>query len=443
MKIIPMLLTFLLGYSIWLPAQDTDSLITLSMQEAIDRAITESSEIKLASFQMDLAQAAVKDAKHNYYPKLIANGGYIFNPDPLQVQEGDLVNLPTAPIPIIFPAIPVNFTEKNTFLAGISLIQPITPLFKVKSGVDATNAQLEIQQIALEEAKQELTLGVKKLYLGSLVKQYELEEQQWKIKAQEADLKDLENAIDAGLQLKIKKLAMEAELLNLKQEQLQTQHEMATFHSQLKNLIGIPPNKKIHLQEMTSSTSEDLKTDLNKLQEGDNLAIRKAQLTVEQADHGEAYANRDYIPELFLFGTYQYQSGFDFIPDDYKLLGLMLKWDIFTFGKRSANRQTSIIQKQMAEENLAKVIKDNQTAIQTAYLSYQHSKALEATALKAMQLREEQQSLSDNMVKAGLETEAAAMEVASEVAAAKAKYYSAQLGILLSLAELKKLTATE
>ncbi len=118
--------------------------------------------MELASTQIAAKYHTMQAAGKDYLPKLLNSFSYFHFDSDL----GSVVKTPGIFNPATAISVPIINQDAPMYTAA--LIQPITPLLKVREAVNITAADVGAATAQKREARRELTKGVEQLYFGIL-----------------------------------------------------------------------------------------------------------------------------------------------------------------------------------------------------------------------------------------------------------------------------------
>src|SRR5262249_42324013 len=137
----------------------------LTLEDAKVRTLENSIVMDLASTQVVAKYNTMQAASKDYLPKLLNSFTYFHFDHDL----GTVVKTPGIFNPATAVAVPVINQDAPMYTA--MLVQPITPLLKVREAVNITAADVGAAAAQKRLARRELTKGVEQLYFGILATQ--------------------------------------------------------------------------------------------------------------------------------------------------------------------------------------------------------------------------------------------------------------------------------
>ena len=246
-------------------ARDT---IGLSLEEALDRSMERSEEVRIAAAQVDRAGAEVGVARSNLLPQVNTQLGYTrtlrsvfqgggfeipdsmrFEPDStasiaqrLRYLEQNVPNAAFQSLGSLFSGLP--FGQEHTWNAAATLQQALFAPAAV-SGVQLANRAEEAARASYEEAVSDVTLDVAEAYLGAALAEQTAEIVEASVELAAAHLAQVRLQFDAGVASELDVLRAEVELENLRPQLAQANNGRDLAIANLKRLVNIPAQVEV------------------------------------------------------------------------------------------------------------------------------------------------------------------------------------------------------
>jgi len=130
---------------------------TLTLKEAISKAVAAAPEIGEARADIDLASAKLAEAKGHRLPQI----DFLGLTGPVPSARGDQVRSPDS----------INDTGDLTWFerGDVTLVQPIYTFGKIRHAMSAARHGIEVERARLEQRQNEIALKVKEYYYGVLL----------------------------------------------------------------------------------------------------------------------------------------------------------------------------------------------------------------------------------------------------------------------------------
>jgi len=416
----------------------------ITLPEAIDLARKQNKSLKIARAHVRENQQKTATARADYFPQLSNETSL------MGLSDRELVTVPAGALGTIpglgpFPTQNYTFDQGSNVivLANTTLSQPLTQLFKIREGVRAAAANQRITEAELNQAENEVVLGVHRLYFGLLAASKQAGALQAQIVAAQEALREAGEAVRAGNALEVVVIGARASLLKTRQSLLATENLVSDLNAEMDDLLGLPLDTELELADVSSSPAERLTREqyltaaLNH-----NPELQAARETVSKARSGLAAARYEYIPNVGAFARDTYQSGVPFLTHNFGSFGLQMTWNLFDWGKRKGVVGEREAQLTQAEENLRRITDRIAVDVEKAYRKLERSQMMVDVAQEALTLRKEGDRISADQLKAGLTSIAKNAEAAAGTRSAEADELQARLSLELALAEMARITGS-
>jgi len=307
---------------------------TLTLQDAIDKTLTNHPDIKSFTLKIQQSKAGYKAAYANYLPQINAEANY------------------NAVQTFVFPFNGVfNTVDDDSWSVGVALKQKVWDFSKTSNRVDATKLDEKISKLSLEDLKALMVYKVKSLY-DLMVVQSEA------IKVREKDLES--------------KRAYYAQAKALVQNGLKTEADASRFlsavyiaednlaiakssYEKAKSTLSLYMNEKIddsvELEE--SLLYKDLKVSSQNEEELDkqNYQLQIYAYTVEKNKLLHKSAKASHYGSIDAYASYTHLDTLN--EYDSTLAGISLSIPIYSGGMLSAEAQKAEIAAQISNEQKA------------------------------------------------------------------------------------------
>ena len=343
----------------------------LPLDECVEIAKQNNQQLQLLNLEIQKKEKEVDKVTANYLPTVMLDGGVFWY---YHTERKTDVSLKVNELPLIGDVPPIPFgaeftlAENNTFLgvANLGIYQPISQIFKIKSGSEVKEIDYKIVQNKYHEAEQEIRSGVSKLYVGIAIEEAKVSTYQEQIQLIEKKLKDVNVAVDAGELLDVFAIGLQADLFDHQSKFEQSKIDAEKYRLQLNTILDFPQDSlwkvtevsfdSIGVMELLSIVS----TDTAALSE--NYKVKNSDLMIQKAEAGLNYHKNQHIPDITLTAQGFYFGNIPLIPQTNVLIGATLSWPILQWGKKTRDVEISKIQLQQArvqlEENKKEVRKD-------------------------------------------------------------------------------------
>lgn len=355
--------------------QDPNTIVLFNVNEAIAYGKKYNIDRNIQELQQDRARAEHKLSKSYLLPTILGS---------FTAQNN--LNLATTPIPGELVGQPgtlvnVQFGQEYNYNAGITITQTVLDW---QNSIKARIAKVgkEITQVQSSLFDEKLMEQIALFYYNAIIAQKALE-----INKKDQSLADsirtlTQDKFNNGL---IDKSSLNQAIINvnnIEQSVLANHSSLEQSLNQLKNLLGLPADSNIELQEVEKTEeqgfpiSETLAMDKNILLYEHQLEQARLDVKQQRALH---------YPKLSLnayFGQQQFQNDFTFSLDgeawtDYSYVGLNLSVPIFTGLANHNKTKVSKIEYGIAQKNLEQ--QKQQSALQDDLLLKEYDISLQAS----------------------------------------------------------------
>ncbi len=395
---------------------------TLSLQECIDRSLQESEKIKALQESEEAAKSGKNGSIFSFLPSATLEAGIQWlKYDPEGVSGVD---------PASGQSYTVPFPDKSRTL-GITVVQPITPLWSVSYGYKSLETAEDIAKIQRELSEDQLRLEVMNLFYN-----YQLLNESMEILNETKEqlqkyYEQAKNFYDAGVVDKRSVLKIEIEMAKLEQ-QIQT---VTGNTNPIKRHIGILINKPANSFELetTEVTEKNLSADNSKLEKimlDNRLEYKLMEKSESVSKYSEMLAVQPLIPTLALVGGYKKNwDATSSQPEDTLFIGGTLSWSFgFDWGK------TAFDIKQLKHKKVQTQLENAATRKQLSLQLTQLENDVEIKAIaieiskREIESAEENLRIEEDKYKAKMTTE-------TDLLAASLSLRSAKLGLLTAMYE--------
>jgi outer membrane protein TolC len=313
-------------------------------------------------------------------------------------------------------------------------------MFRIHESNRAATADIDAAKIQVDQAENEIALQVRQLYYGLLIGQLRLQAAQKQIGASQIKIEESSSAVTEGRALEISTLESRAALLEARQAALTQQLQLNDLTLALEDLLGLPLNSKLRVDEDPPSASPDIpsREECVRIALGRSPEIRAAEQAVIKARAGLAAAKDAYIPDVTGLARYSYQSGVPLLVHNFGTFGFAVTYDLFDGGRRNSEIGSSRTLLSEAEVSLAKAEDELTVRVETAWDKVEQLRSMVGVAEEALAVRTEAARLADRQFEQSAALDSARAEAAAKAAAAKAALLEATLGRSLAEAELMR-----
>jgi len=424
----------------------------LSLLDARQLAMKHNNLVKLANSQIVEKQALVSKMKARLFPIMTVGGFGAYNTNPLDVRikAGDFNYLlnefggTSGPLGFLapLPAEDITLVQSSSwpFVAYGTVIQPLSMLPRIQTGVTAAKIETEIAHSGLDSLEKTITSKVDQSFCGILLADAEIAATQAEINYTRSQLAHGRDGVELGEILPTEETGLEVELLDaeMKREKALAKRKQLTYDFNL--LTGRPIEAEVALHpDLPPPPTRYTLEEYLQAARTNNPDLMKAEAQVALAEQQIISIDQGDIPEIYAFGSLIHQEGTPVVEETFGLIGLAASWDLYDFGKTDAERLVGLQQKIQAKElehNTARVLEKN---IASLFSQLTHADALIALATKNKHYRRLQLKLAQDQVEQHQELDTKELEARWELAEAEAELKGALIKRFLALEELGRL----
>src|SRR5688500_437712 len=220
----PVALLALLPSAVGAQVQDSAGAVQpLSLEEALERALDQSEEVRLAGARVEAAQARAMSAWSNALPQVNTSLGYTktlrsvfqtagdieipdsmrFEPDPTAPLEDRVTYLEDRTPAAAFGALATVFSDlpfgnENTWVAGLSLSQPLFAGGRIRSAIQLAEHAEDAAEAAYDEAAADIVLQVRRAYYDAALASATVDIVEASVDLARGHLEDVRLREDAG-----------------------------------------------------------------------------------------------------------------------------------------------------------------------------------------------------------------------------------------------------
>lgn len=397
-------------------AQDT---VDLTLDNTVEMALENNRTIKQAVYDTDSARWALSEAKGqkgfsiNWQTVAAAVGGETYD---LQNRDSSYQNVVEASIPL--------------YTGG-----------QLENNIKGKEIGVDISDLTLENTKQQIKYDTTKGYYNILQCRNLVGVNQETVDQLQAHLDTVNAKYAAGTVAKSDVLRSQVELADAKQNLVNAENNYDLSISSLNNLIGLPIDTKINIQDELKYTKYDLSLaecmDLAMNNRPDGIAAAKS---VEQAKTSVKVAQAGNLPQVSAYASYTIDGDDAFNNDaaEQSEVGVKASWSIFDNNVTKSQVRQAEAALAKAQENVQYVNEGIQLEVHQAYLNLLSAEKNIQTTSVAVNQASEDYNIAQVRYTAGVGTNIDVMDAAVALTTAKTNYVQALYDYNVSKAQLDK-----
>lgn len=264
----------------------------LTLQEAIDLALSENPTIKVADLEVERYDYVRKEMLGNLYPSLSASGTYTYAVVKSEISKG------------------LSFGADNTIAAsaevGLPLVVPA-----VWRSIKMTKVQMENAVELARASRIDMVNAVKKAYYNILLAEQSLAVLRSSEATVSKTVEDTRVQYEHGLASEYNLLTAEVQLSNLQPSIIQTANSIDVAKRLLKMYLSLPENIDIALvgtlddfRDAILNGGEELSTDVS-----ENSTLKQLDIQAELLRQNLKLTQTSRMPTLAAFGQFAYSGN--------------------------------------------------------------------------------------------------------------------------------------
>ena len=271
-------------------AQQSGEVLTLSIDEAIELALSDNPTVKVANLELERYDYVRKQTLASLYPSVDVSGQYSLAIRRQEMAEG------------------FSFGGKNTFNLGGSVALPLF-VPAIYEQLKMTRTQMESAVESARATRIDMVASVRSAYYNVLLAEQSLAVLKEAIKTTEQVVKNTENLYKNGLASEYDYLTAEVQLSNLKPQVLQTENAIGLTKLQLKMYLSIPEGVDIAVVGTLDGfrdavlLNEEFSYNIE-----DNTTVRSLDIQAKMLKHQERLIQSSRMPSIAAFGQVSYMG---------------------------------------------------------------------------------------------------------------------------------------
>lgn len=397
-------------------AQDT---VDLTLDNTVELALENNRIIKQSVYDTDSARWALSEVKGkkgfsiNWQTVAAAASGETYD---LQNRDSTYQNVVEASIPL--------------YTGG-----------QLENNIKSKEIGVDISDLTLENTKQQIKYDTTKGYYNILQCRNLVGVNQETVDQLQAHLDTVNAKYAAGTVAKSDVLRSQVELADAKQNLVNAENNYDLSISTLNNLIGLPIDTKINIQDELKYIKYDLSLaecmDLAMINRPDGVAAAKS---IEQAKASVKAAQAGNLPQLSAYASYTIDGDDAFNNDavEKSEVGVKASWNLFDNNVTKAQVRQAEAALAKAQEKAQYVNEGIQLEVHQAYLNLLSAEKNIQTTSVAVNQASEDYTIAQVRYTAGVGTNIDVMDAAVALTTAKTNYVQALYDYNVSKAQLDK-----
>lgn len=376
--------------------------MTLTFNQALERAMTANEGLKVVKERVVETQARVQESKTDFLPKV--NLGYTFTP----AQRFPLIRIPAGIFGPNEQTFQAAFTRQNIMQLNIN--QPIYTGGRLRNAYGISASSLDAAKLEESRTRQEVEYRVVETYYAALMNQRGVQVADEQIRLSEKQLKLARARFESGTVARLDVLQAEVELANAKARRIQAKAQVDSSMQALRTVLSLPQSQALTLdgsldEPVVGHAREELDRELPKRPD-----LQAYNAHRDSAEYASNLANGEWKPTLAFVGNMQYQQDnvnqlLSSNNQSYTF-GIQLNVPLFSVPGAAARRSIAQSQMRQAEHGLKYATDNARLELESAWTALESSAEVVATQEKALELARESVQIAQVSYENGVITSA-------------------------------------
>lgn len=367
---------FIIRLGVYAQEQMQDSVIELTLEDAIEIAVSENPSIKVADQQIELKKISKNEAWHSLLPTVDFSGTVQYTVLAAVMKLNDM-------------EFKMGQDNTSTWNGQFSVSLPLfAPTVYATMNLTTTDLEQAVEQS--RSSRLDLVNQVTKAYYTLMLAQDSYEVLQQSYENAERNFEVVNSMYELGGVSEYDKISAEVQMRNIKPTVISAKNAVSIAELQLKVLMGITDDVTIRVNGSLSDYEEQMYSDVL---EQDNYSLDN-NTSIRQLDINETMLNQNlnvqrmnFLPTLALQGSYSFQSLYNdnFRISDYtwarsSSVVLSLSVPIFRMGNFTKLKSTKL---QISQLNQNRINTERQIDMQVkSYLNNMRASSEQVTSNK-------------------------------------------------------------
>lgn len=413
--------------------------IDLSLDEAIEKIIDQSNDLKTADANVKKAKAQLSAVNANRWMNIEGTVSYMNLVNPIKPTDPDGVKIPSDIGAMLGSVLPLDAIPDNIFSAGIQITQPIYTFGKIGNAVDAVHDAIDMSKSAKDLTLREVKYAAANLYWTAKMTDEIVAASKRNLNNARAAKKKL---TDAGRANRSNLIKIESDIATKEINLSDAEFNRDTAYDMLKIMAGIDTTEEVKLTDNFPDKFEALEA--VELKSNPEWDIYKKQIKMYESNASSKRSGA--YPTLAAVGSYSYYSMgtnagnlFEKEGSQSAYWGMALQVPLFSGGLHSANATIEAMNAEAARQDLDKSVKLKTQEYNTAVNKYKHLCANLDKLNHARDLAQKAYDISANRFAAGQTSAVELADVSGALFQTDMAVLNAKYNILMSKESVKKL----
>jgi outer membrane protein len=411
-----------------LAASLLDGAETLTLEQAINRALADNPDARIAALRISASEAMLSQARAAFQPQVRVQSGYVVTNQPVSV-FGMALNQQRFSSALDFNDVPTA----DNWATGAMLTMPIYAGGRSVAGRDAALAALDAAQHGAGAVRDLLAFEVTRTFLMIHKTRSLIEAAKAAVGAFESNLKLSQKRQEAGTALKTDALDMEVRLSQAREDLARTVNAEALTRQALATLLGLEDG------DVAASASFPRMAVPAAGLEPQRPEIRVAESTARAAEARIRQAGAGHKPSVNAFGSAEHNRGGKFDGQGTNFTtGIMVQWDIWDGGLTRGRVREAEAEAEAANEAVRRQRLVVSLEVRQARLALDEADQRLGVSGKSVQLAEESVKLTRERFETGLALAAQLIDAETALTASRVRRAEAEADRRIAVAALRR-----
>jgi outer membrane protein TolC len=315
--------------------QATSEAPLLTLNDAVQAAIANNRDLKIASLEVEKSKWQVAAAKTRRLPgfKTFIFGSGSLTDAAFTFKEGSLGKIQGNPNPSRDTRIQLSSGVTGYVLADVS--QPITQLYKIHLSIREQELSSDLNSEEYRGKRQSVLANVKQAYYAVLQTESSLDAAQASVKQYEETKRVAAQYLAQEAILKSDVMDTDAKLAQARYQIVDLNNNLQSQKEQLNDLLGRDIETDFRTEQVPPVAAEE--GDLRLAQQtalSQRPEMHEAAIKVQKADYDRKIAKADYIPDINAAFHYFTPLNTQILPTNVAAAGVEMSWEPFEWGRR-------------------------------------------------------------------------------------------------------------
>ncbi|GGD48149.1 hypothetical protein GCM10012288_23010 [Malaciobacter pacificus] len=363
----------------------------ISLEELIEIAVENNSNIKISKYAKEKQKASYKLAKTDYLPKVTLNG---------ELASYDIRSAGT------------KLNDNSVTGYTLSASQLLYDFGRTSNQIESAKKSLEASSFETIENISSTVLNTKKAYYNILNNYQQISLAKESIKIDELHLEQADNYFNAGVRTLIDVTDAKLQLSNSKLSLVQSEYSLKNAKTNLISILGVQNSDEIEIKEDAEiktalkgfernnlNLEELLKTGLENRAE-----IKVFEKQIEASKLQLDNTKKEYYPTLDLQATHSDKNSDEIanIDTQQTTAGVYLKWNLYTGNSTEHNKKIALVDLSSLKQQLVQQKLQIKEDITNAYLQVKENEENIRIGVLNLKLSADKLDLANQRYKAGL-----------------------------------------